>query len=244
MNLFSSLLFTVLLFLTVVPYASTVVIVRPLGWMVSYSFVKRWCRLICRLADGLCGLRYEVEGSENLPDEPCVIMVKHSSAYETVIQLLIFPTQTWVLKRELMWTPFFGWGLFAVQPIAINRSARGSAVQQVVDKGCAALQNGRCVVIFPEGTRMPPGETRRYGMSSVLLAQKAGCVVVPVAHNAGDYWPRRGWRKRAGTVKFTIGPPMNPDGRNPREFNADVQSWIEGRVAELRAAAGHADPAD
>jgi len=244
MQLFGSLLFTALLFLTVPPYAMLVVVLRPLSWMASYRAVKWWSWLICRLAELLCGLRYEVEGSANLPDEPCVIMVKHSSAFETIAQLQLFPPQSWVLKRELMWAPFFGWGLAAVQPIAINRSAGGSAVQQVLEQGVRALEQGRCIVVFPEGTRMPAGQTKRYGMSGVLLAQKAGCLVVPVAHDAGDYWPRRGWRKKPGTVKFCIGPPMDPANQDAREFNAKVQAWVENKVAELRVAAGHADPPD
>lgn len=240
MRLLRSVLFTCLMFVTVLPYALLVIIGRAFSWRTSYNWVPRWTRLVCWLADKLCGLRYEVEGSEHLPQEPSVVLFKHSSAYETLLQLQLFPPQTWVLKRELMWTPFFGWGLAALQNIAINRRAGGSAVQQVLDQGVAALRKGRWVVIFPEGTRVPPGEIRRYGMSGTLLAQAAGCLVVPVAHNAGDFWPRRGWVKHPGTVRVVIGPPMNPAGRDSREFNQEVQAWIEGKVAELRIAAGHA----
>ena len=238
--MFGSLLFTALLFLTVLPYAMLVVLLRIFSESASYRAVVWWADLVCWLGDQLCGLRYEVDGLDNLPDKPCVVLIKHSSAYETITQLRIFPWQTWVLKRELMWAPFFGWGLKAVNPIAIDRSAGNSAVQQVLEQGTAALAAGRYVMVFPEGTRMPPGETRRYGMSGTLLAQEAGCPVVPVAHNAGDYWPRRGWRKRPGTVRFCIGEPMDPTGRDPREFNLEIQARIEAKVAELRAAAGHA----
>lgn len=244
MGLLGSLLFTSLLFLSVLPYSLLVIAARLFGWRASYRAVLWWIDLICWLAKTLCGLSYEVQGEENLPSEPVVVLVKHSSAYETITQLRIFPRQTWVLKRELMWAPFLGWGLATVHPIAINRSAGQSAVQQVIDQGLAALADGRWIMVFPEGTRMPPGETRRYGLSGVLLAQQAGCPVVPVAHNAGDYWPRRGWRKRPGTVQFCIGPPMDPAGREPREFNRDVQAWIENKVRELRLAAGHEGPAD
>lgn len=240
MRLLRSVLFTCLMFVTVLPYALMVIIGRAFSWRTGYNWVPRWTSLICWLADKLCGLRYEVEGSDNLPAEPSVVLIKHSSAYETLLQLQMFPPQTWVLKRELMWAPFFGWGLAALQTIAINRRAGGSAVQQVLDQGVVALRKGRWVVIFPEGTRVPPGEIRRYGMSGTLLAQAAGCLVVPVAHNAGDFWPRRGWVKHPGTVRFCIGPPMNPAGRDAREFNREVQAWIEAKVAELRAAAGHA----
>jgi 1-acyl-sn-glycerol-3-phosphate acyltransferase len=236
MLLLRSLLFTSLMFLSVPPYALIVVAARAFGHHTAYKSVIVWARFIAWLAAALCGLRYEVEGRENLPDEPAIALIKHSSAYETIVQLLIFPWQTWVLKHELMWAPFLGWGLAATGPIAIDRGAGSSAVQQVIDQGKAWLQQGRWVMVFPEGTRMPPGATRRYGLGGALLAQAAGCQLVPVAHNAGDFWPRRGWRKRAGTVRFCIGPPIDPAGRDPREVNAEIQQWVENKVAELRGA--------
>lgn len=239
MQLLRSILFTCLLFVTVPIYACLVLLVRPFGWRASYRWARRWALLMVWLAQALCRLRIEVEGREHLPDVPSIVLFKHSSAFETIVQLTILPTQTWVLKRELMWAPFFGWGLAAVHPIAIDRRAGTSAVQQVIDQGLASLRAGRWVVIFPEGTRMPPGETRRYGLSGTLLAQKAGLTVVPVAHNAGDFWPRRGWLKTPGTVTFCIGPPMDPKDRDPREFNREVQTWIEKKVAALREASGH-----
>jgi len=230
-----SLFFTTLMFVTIPPYALTAVLVRPFGVPASYRVAVAWARLMIGLCQRLCGLGIRIEGSEHLPPVPGVVLMKHSSAYETIAQMLLFPAQCWVLKRELMWTPFFGWALAAVRPIAINRGAGNSAVNQVVEQGRRQLADGRWVVVFPEGTRMPPGETRRYGISGILLAQKAPCLVVPVAHNAGDFWPRRGLRKRPGTVVFRIGPPMDPAGRDPRQFSEEVQRWIEAEVAELRS---------
>jgi 1-acyl-sn-glycerol-3-phosphate acyltransferase len=148
--------------------------------------------------------------------------------------LLLFPRQSWVLKRELMWAPFFGWALSALHPIAIDRKGGQNAVGQVLEQGARRLRDGHWVMIFPEGTRMAPGETRRYGLSGTLLAQRTGRVLVPVAHNAGDFWPRRGWRKMPGTVRFCIGPVVDPAGREPREVNADIQAWIESKVSDLR----------
>jgi 1-acyl-sn-glycerol-3-phosphate acyltransferase len=239
--LLRSLLFTGLMFASVPPYALLVIAARAFGRRTAYRTVLGWVHMIVGLAQVLCGLRYEVEGRENLPAEASVVLFKHSSAYETLVQMLIAPWQTWVLKRELMWVPFFGWALAALGPIAINRSAGNSAVQQVIDQGTAWLERGRWVMVFPEGTRMPPGETRRYGLSGTLLAQATGCPLVPVAHNAGDFWPRRGWRKRAGTVRFCIGPPVDPAGRNPRELNREIQDWVETKVADLRAGAQERD---
>jgi 1-acyl-sn-glycerol-3-phosphate acyltransferase len=137
-----------------------------------------------------------------------------------------------------MWAPFFGWGLATLHPIAINRGAGRSAVEQVVEQGQQRLAEGAWVTIFPEGTRMAAGETRRYGVSGPLLAQAAERPLVPIAHNAGDFWPRRGLRKRAGTVRFVIGKPVSAAGRDPREVNDELQAWVEGKVVELRRAAG------
>jgi len=238
--LLRSVLFTVLMFITVVPYACLVILFGFVNKAFAFRFAQAWGRLVDRMARFLCGLHYVVEGRENLPEQSAVVMSKHSSAYETIMQLVIVPRHSWVLKRELIWLPFFGWALWAMRPIAINRNAGGGAVQQVLAQGCDRLARGMWVIIFPEGTRMPPGETRRYGMSGVLLAQRAGVPIVPIAHNAGDFWPRRGWCKKAGTVRFVIGPSVDAAGKEPREVNAEVQAWIEAKVGELRVESGHA----
>lgn len=233
-----SILFTTLMFITIPPYALACIVVRPFGTRASFACAAAWGRMILRLADVLCGLRYVVEGAENLPREAAIAMIKHSSAYETIVTFRMLPWQCWVLKRELMWAPFFGWGLATLHPIAINRNAGRSAVEQVVEQGCERLADGAWITIFPEGTRMPAGETRRYGVSAPLLAQAAKRPLVPIAHNAGDFWPRRGLRKRPGTVRFVIGKPVDAAGRDPREVNEELQAWIEGTVAELRRAEG------
>jgi 1-acyl-sn-glycerol-3-phosphate acyltransferase len=238
-----SLLFTALMFLTIPPYALATIVVRIAGVRASYAVAVAWARLMDRLARKLCGLGFIVEGRENLPAAASVVLMKHSSAYETIMQMLLVPWQCWVLKRELMWAPFFGWGLAACNPIAIDRSAGSGAVSQVIEQGKQRLQAGSWVMIFPEGTRMPPGETRRYGVSGALLAQAAGRLLVPIAHDSGDFWPRRGLLKRAGTVRFCIGKPVDPAGRDPREVNEEIQRWIEGKVAELRAGARETAPA-
>jgi 1-acyl-sn-glycerol-3-phosphate acyltransferase len=229
-----SLAFNVVLFTTVVPYSLGVVFMRLFSREVAYRVAVSWARLIARSGARFCGLSFTLEGSENLPARSSVVLMKHSSAYETIIQMLLFPPQCWVFKHELMWVPFLGWGLASLTPIAIDRKGGHGAVAQVVEQGQARLAAGLWVVIFPEGTRMPPGETRRYGISGALLAQKAGCMLVPVAHNAGDFWARRGWLKRRGTVRFCVGPPVDPANRDPREVNEEIQCWIEGKVAELR----------
>lgn len=229
-----SVVFTALFFFSVVPWTFGVMLGRIAGPGTSYRVARHWASVVDAMCRALCGLSYRVEGGENLPAVPSVALLKHSSAYETVMQLLFLPPQSWVLKRELKWTPFFGWALAALRPIAIDRGSGRQAVDQVLAQGVERLRAGLWISVFPEGTRMPAGETRRYGVSGTLLAQRAGVLLVPVAHNAGDFWPRRGWLKRPGVVTFRIGPPVDPTGRDPREVNEEIQAWIEGQVAQLR----------
>jgi 1-acyl-sn-glycerol-3-phosphate acyltransferase len=194
---------------------------------------RSWSRTQLWLLDKLCGLKYRVEGRENIPPGAHVSMWKHSSAWETIAQASLFPPQSWVLKRELMWIPLVGWAVYCLKPIAINRKAGAAAVTQVIEQGTARLAEGLWILIFPEGTRVAVGESRKYGVSGALLASRAGCKIVPVAHNAGYFWPRRGWRKKPGVVQVVIGPPIDAAGRDPRELNEEVRAWIEGRIAQL-----------
>ena len=175
-----------------------------------------------------------VEGQEHIPDSACVIMIKHTSTLETYGHVPMFPRTAWVLKREIIWAPFFGWAIgLLFRPIAIRRSAGRSAVRQVIRQGTARLKEGTFVTIFPEGTRMPPAETRTYGVSGAALAQEASVPILPVAHNAGDLWRRREFIKRPGTVRFCIGPPISAQGRPPKETNLLVQEWIENKMLEI-----------
>lgn len=233
--LIRSVIFTILLFVSVLPWSVVVVMGRLISYPTAYALVIVWIRAIFWLLDKLCRLTFRVEGAENVPAQNGVALLKHSSACETLAQYFLFPRQCWVIKRELLWAPFLGWAIAAVRPIAINRSAGHQAVSQVLQKGKARLEEGHWVIIFPEGTRMPPGQTRRYGMSGTLLAQAAGRLLVPVAHDAGDFWPRRGWRKRPGIITFRIGKPIDPAGRDARVVNDEIQAWVESQVAELRS---------
>jgi 1-acyl-sn-glycerol-3-phosphate acyltransferase len=160
-------------------------------------------------------------------------MIKHSTVFETYAQLVFFPIQTWVLKRELKWFPIFGWGLALMKPIAINRGAGHTAVSQVMEQGKLRLAEGIWVTIFPEGTRVAPGKTKKFGISGAALAREASVKILPVAHNAGDFWPRRGIVKRPGLIRFVIGPPIDATTQSPKETNALVQAWIEAKMREI-----------
>lgn len=229
-----SVLFLLFGFSTAILYAAAALL---LFWMPSdflWRFVIGWCRLTLWAGDFLCDLKLVPEGFENLPDAPSVIMIKHSSAIETYGHVPFFPRTTWVIKREILWVPFFGWALKLIfRPIAINRGSGQRAVKQVIAQGKQKLAEGTWVTVYPEGTRVAPGATRTYGVSGAALAKEAGVMIVPVAHNAGDFWRRRELAKRPGTVRFCIGPPIDPSKQSPKETNLIVQNWIETKMLEI-----------
>ena len=182
-----------------------------------------------------CGLDYEVRGLENLPENTAVVLAKHQSAMETIATQQFLPRQTWVIKRELLWIPLFGWGLAMTRPVAIDRTAGSQALNEIIEKGTRRLEQGLWVIIFPEGTRMAPGERGRYGIGGAMLAAKSGYPVIPLAHNAGEFWPRQGFRKRSGRAIFSIGPMIKTRGKSASQINAEAEEWIEAEVATLRA---------
>jgi 1-acyl-sn-glycerol-3-phosphate acyltransferase len=233
MQWLASLLFTTFLFLSTAGFALAVVASAPLPYRARFAVTRSWARTQLFALKWLCGLDYVVEGREHLPAGNHISMWKHSSAWETIAQAVIFPPQAWVLKREILWIPIVGWGTWLMRPIAINRGARGQAVQQVVAQGRERLASGMWILIFPEGTRVPVGQTRKHGLSGALLATQTGRLVVPVAHDAGRYWRRRGLLKRRGTIRVVIGPPIDPAGLEPRELAERVKAWIDAKTAEL-----------
>ena len=228
MQWLASLLFTILLFVWTGFYAVMFVVVGPLmPFRARFAMARAWGGALLTALRLICGLDYRVEGAENLPPGNHIALIKHSSAWETFGQVVLVPPHVWVLKRELIWVPFLGWALQLMRAIAINRSAGKSAVQSVLEQGKQRLAEGEWIVIFPEGTRMPPGETRRYGVSGALLAAENDRLIVPIAHDAGYYWPRRGLYKKPGTIRVVIGAPIATAGREPREVNEEAQAWIE-----------------
>ncbi|MGD8340360.1 MAG: lysophospholipid acyltransferase family protein [Gammaproteobacteria bacterium] len=228
-----SIAFTTILFVSVAVYGLVVLALGIFGYRSTYAGCRLWARMILGLLRVLCGLDFSVRGLERLPDENGIILMKHSSSWETIAQLVLFPRQTWVMKRELIWAPILGWVIFLLKPIPIDRKGGRTAVEQVIRVGRQRLEQGFWVVIFPEGTRVPAGQTGRFGMSGVLLARAAGRPIVPVAHNAGYYWPRRGLLKRSGTIQVVVGEPIPTAERDPREVNAEVKAWIETEIAAM-----------
>ena len=199
-----------------------------------YPFIKPYSQFNVWWLGITCGVKYQVIGRENIPnDETIVIMANHQSTWETIAFASIFPPLSWVLKRELLRIPFFGWGLSMIRPIAINRKAGRSAMEQVKTQGKERLDNGTCLVIFPEGTRVPKGKKLPYKKGGAVLAEYAQKNVLPVAHNAGEFWPRMSYVKFPGTITVKVGELINTQGMNADEILEKVKIWIEAEKRKL-----------
>ncbi len=177
-----------------------------------------------------CGIDFKVEGQENLNIKTAIILSKHQSTWETLALHSFTPFVRWVFKRELMRIPVFGWALALTDPIAINRGAGRVAIKQLITEGTKKLNDGKWMVLFPEGTRTAPGKTHKYKIGGALLAEKSGYPVIPIAHNAGEFWPRHSFIKWPGTINVVIGPAIESKGRSADEINSDVFNWIENAM--------------
>lgn len=217
------------------PYSILSILTFPLPALTRYRVISQWSRFMVWAARVICGIRYRVIGEENVPATPSIILSKHESAWETMALQLVFPPQVWVLKRELLWIPFLGWGLAMLSPIAIDRNDRRRALRQTMEQGEDRLARGFSIVVFPEGTRSVPGVAGTYKAGGARLALHTGAAVVPVAHNAGDCWPRNSFLKRPGTVTISVGPPFRPlDNEQATDFMRRVAEWIETETRRIR----------
>lgn len=233
MQTIRSFLFLILYGGTAILFSLIGVLIWPLPFKQRYWVVSRWAVMNIWLLKIICGLRLEVEGRDNIPTEPCVILCKHQSAWETLALQAVFPPQVWVLKRELLWIPFFGWGLASLRPIAIDRNAGRKALHQVIEQGKERLQSGAMVVVFPEGTRLPPGAIGRFGIGGARLAVNAAVPVIPVAHNAGSFWAKRGFLKRPGVIKMVIGTKIDTHDLSATAVNQHAYDWMTITMTQL-----------
>ena len=237
MLLLRSLLFYLGLSITTIITSPVCVLIYPLPFKLRYYFVTRWTLFNLWWLKITCGLKHTITGLENIPKGPAIVMCKHQSAWETLALQIIFPPQAWILKRELLWIPIYGWGLASMDPISIDRGSAIKSVRQIVNQGCQRLANGIWVVIFPEGTRVAPGEKRKYLPGGGLLAEKSGVPIVPVAHNSGFFWPRNSIIKKPGTITMVIGPVIQTTGKSANEIMTEVEAWIESMIEQLPAPA-------
>lgn len=205
----------------------------PFGRRFGAAYLHYWNHATLRWLRLCCGVRWQVEGLEHLPAGPCVLLAKHQSEWETYFLPLLKQPACSVLKRELLAIPVFGWGVRLSQPIAIDRGHPRIALKQIQEQGLARLADGISVVIYPEGTRIPVGQTGRYARSGASLAIAAGVPVVAIAHNAGHCWPSHSFLKFAGTIRVRISEPFDTRNQDSRTLTDAVQAWIESHVAQL-----------
>jgi 1-acyl-sn-glycerol-3-phosphate acyltransferase len=203
--------------------------IRYVDWV-----VQRWSATNGWLQKVICGLQVDIQGQQHLTTTPCIFLIKHQSAWETISLHHYLPKkQSWVLKQELLQIPLLGWALRAGNFIPIDRKAGRRAIIQLIRAGTESLQNHRSVIIFPEGTRTAPGERQKYNIGGALLAQKTGFPVVPIAHNAGVYWARQGLRKYPGTIQVRIGAPIDTTGKTAQQILEETETWIENTMQML-----------
>jgi len=229
-----SLLFALFMGLVFLPFTGFVALTRWLTLRQRYEFVARWnSRYTLGALRHLVGITYRLVGRDNLPSEPVVFLAKHQSTWETLAFADFLPPAAYVAKQELLRIPFFGWGMAAMPVVVIDRAAGKDALRQVVERGKALMNDGYSVVVFPEGTRTPIGTQRRYNIGGATLAVAAGCKVVPIAHNAGEFWRRGAFIMHPGEIVASIGPAIDTAGKSPEQVNTEAEAWIEGEMRRL-----------
>jgi len=214
-------------------YWAIVLLCGPLPRLARYRVIVGWARIAVWLSRRLLGIEYEVRGREHIPHEPCVILSKHQSAWETIAYTSIFPPHVYVIKRELLWIPFLGWGLGLMSPIAINRANRKAAIQRMIELGSKRLKQGFSIMVYPEGTRVAVGRRGVYRLGGAVLAVNTGARALPVAHNAGLVWPRNSFLKYPGKVTVVIGAPIETKARTAEQVMRQAEDWIEGEMIRL-----------
>jgi len=233
MGFIRSTLFLAFMWLSI-PFATALfLLLYPVPYRYRSKVIALWSKICLSVLTFFCGLKFEISGLENIPENPCIIFCKHQSTWETMALQLYFIPEVWILKRELLWVPFFGWTLATMKSIAIDRSSGKKALKQIVDQGTKRLNEGNWVVIFPEGTRTLPGAKPNYKMGGAILASRSGFDVLPVAHNAGEFWPKGQYVKKAGTIKMVIGPAINSRELKAKQISQQAEQWIEGTVNGL-----------
>jgi len=232
-----SLLFFLLMTVLTVVWSFACILFAPFPYARRYYLTARWNVMVVWMAKVICGIRYEVKGFENFPDAPAVVLSKHQSAWETIFLLQMTPRPlVFVFKKSLTYIPFFGWGIALLRMIPIDRSKGRDAFAQVVIQGRKRLADGQWIIMFPEGTRIPVGQTGKYKAGGTRLAVETNTPVVPIAHNAGECWPKNSFIKKPGLITVSIGKPIYPENLDSNELMAKVENWIE---SEMRVISPH-----
>jgi 1-acyl-sn-glycerol-3-phosphate acyltransferase len=222
--------------LSLIPWAILCLLLAPLLPLRGrYWLCLRWNYFALWWLRITCGVRHHIIGAENIPKEPVVLLSNHQSPWETLFLVLYFIPLCPILKIELLRIPFFGWALRLVKPVAIDRSKRREARLTLLTQGRARLAEGLSVLAFPEGTRADPsGEPRKLYSGGAELAVAAGAKVLPVAHDAGFFWPAHQMVKKPGVITVHIGEAIDAAGRDPRELTEEVGTWFRARLHEMQ----------
>ncbi len=228
-----SLLFWIGFIVNTVIFGTSVVILFFTPSSFRLKIARVWSHVNNFLLKVFCGIDFTVQGKENLDVDTAIILSKHQSTWETLALHSFTPYVHWVFKRELMYIPVFGWALALTDPIAINRGTGRVAIKQLITEGTRKLKEGKWMVLFPEGTRTAPGKSHKYKIGGALLAEKSGYPVIPIAHNAGEFWPRHSFIKWPGTISVVIGPAIETKGRLAEDINAEVFNWIETTMQDI-----------
>ncbi|WP_426339659.1 lysophospholipid acyltransferase family protein [Pseudoduganella sp. S-14] len=233
-----SALFMVLMAIATVIWSGVCMLAAPLPYNKRYFVTSRWNVFIVWCAKWICGINYQFKGYENFPDAPAIILSKHQSAWETIFLLANLPRPlVFVFKKEILYIPFFGWGIALLRMIPIDRKQGKNAFKAVVAQGKRRLKDGQWIIMFPEGTRIPVGQQGKYKSGGTRLAVETGAVVVPIAVNSGECWPKNSFIKKPGTVTVSVGKPISSEGKTPDELMEQVEQWIE---SEMRVISPHA----
>lgn len=227
-------LFLLFQVVTVIPWSFICILCAPLPLATRYRITMKWVKACIWGAEHICGIRWQVKGLDNLPDGPVLLLSKHQSTWETLFYPAYLDRElSYVFKRELLYLPFFGWGIGLLDMIHIDRSRGQSAFDDVVRQGAEKLAQGRSVIMFPEGTRIPPGQAGKYKTGGPRFALGTGATIVPIAVNSGECWPKKAFIKTPGTITVSFGPPINPQGRTAEQLNTQVRTWIETEMRNL-----------
>jgi 1-acyl-sn-glycerol-3-phosphate acyltransferase len=232
MLLLRSTLFSLYIIFSTILTGLLAVLLTPFPYKLRYNTINIYARSVVNALTLLCGISYSVEGREHI-QHPAIIFCKHQSTWETYILQIIFPRISFVFKSELLWIPFFGWGLASMKPISIQRGTGHKAVKQLVNGGIRRLREGLSVVIFPEGTRTHATGPGKYRIGGAVLAAESGYPVIPVAHNAGEYWKRKGFIKKPGHITVRVGPAIETKGKTADRILEEARHWIETQMPQI-----------
>ncbi len=235
MSLIRSILFNLGMLVITPIFSVLAILLFPLPAVLHSRIISSWAYLAMFWLKVTCGLSFRVIGKENIPNHACIVLAKHQSAWETIAFQVIFPPQIWVMKRSLLLIPFLGWAFAALKAIAIDRAAGREALKQMVEQGKDRLSRGLWVVIFPEGTRIEPGKKGKYHIGGAWLATHTQATVVPVAHNAGEFWRKNAFTKTPGVITVSIGKAIDSTGMKPDALNQMVEDCIEGEMPHLKS---------